>query len=442
MVSIIVSRFTTQWLANKSCRSISCLRLFLNSIQRFPNSTYTQFSLLVRTKKKKKNGAWAAATYAYLHCSFALIDPGHRSSPFLTPLCLCMWVKFQPSAEALSTSITTLPMTLFYTDSLPSELRKRFENWAYPPSTPAHSHSSFPSGIAGEPDEQQALTYLNRERKVFWAGICLFPSPYPARYFRNEGFSLTGKEIELPWQQRPQHPFMYIGFDVRLAKSFNRSGNFFQSKLCPRSIWYGCGFPIGNLERQKNARWKYCNLPLPSIHWHAHSPPITHFLLPGSIDLSSPEFLVFISGFFCCLSFFSFFSEAKLAHAHLALARFSSAVGSGDRAAMKLLICLYLTRPRKQFSACSCSTKKQLKCQKKPSGHLLHLHMYFLPKKKRITFKYKSFKYINCRRKCTDICGCQSCESCDKGLHGSNLYYSEDEFDEAEDDEQETSSTV
>ena len=33
--------------------------------------------------------------------------------------------------------------------------------------TPAHSHNSFPSGIAVEPDEQQALTYLNRERKVF-----------------------------------------------------------------------------------------------------------------------------------------------------------------------------------------------------------------------------------------------------------------------------------
>ena len=36
-----------------------------------------------------------------------------------------------------------------------------------PCSTPAHSHNSFPSGIAVEPDEQQALTYLNRERKVF-----------------------------------------------------------------------------------------------------------------------------------------------------------------------------------------------------------------------------------------------------------------------------------
>ena len=54
--------------------------------------------------------------------------------------------------------------------------------------------------------------------------------------------------------------------------------------------------------------------------------------------------------------------------------------GSGDRVATKLLICLYLTRPRKRFSACSCSTKKQLKRQNKPSGHLLHLHMYFLTK--------------------------------------------------------------
>ena len=51
----------------------------------------------------------------------------------------------------------------------------------HPISQPAHSHNSFPSGIAVEPDEQQALTYLNRERKVFWAGICLFPSSNPAR---------------------------------------------------------------------------------------------------------------------------------------------------------------------------------------------------------------------------------------------------------------------
>ena len=151
-----------------------------------------------------------------------------------------------------------------------------------------------------EPDEQQALTYLNRERKVFWAGLCLFPSSYPARYFRNEGFSLTGKEIELPWQPRPQHLFMYIGFDVRLAKRFNRSGKFFFSQNCVVGRYgTGCGFPIRNLEGQKNARWKYRNLPLPSIHWHAHSPPITQFLLPFSIGLSLPEFLEFISGFFC-----------------------------------------------------------------------------------------------------------------------------------------------
>ena len=57
-------------------------------------------------------------------------------------------------------------------------------------STPAHCEKGK---VAVEPDEHQALTYLNRERKVFWAGICLFPSSYPARYFRNEGFSLTGK---------------------------------------------------------------------------------------------------------------------------------------------------------------------------------------------------------------------------------------------------------
>ena len=49
---------------------------------------------------------------------------------------------------------------------------------------------------------------------------------------------------------------------------------------------------------------------------------------------------------------------------------------------------------------------------------------------------------MNCCRKCTDICGCQSCENCDKGLHGSNSYYLEAESDEAEGDEQETSLTV
>ena len=100
-------------------------------------------------------------------------------------------------------------------------------------STPAHCEKGK---LAVEPDEQQALTYLNHERKVFWAGICLFPSSYPARYFRNEGFSLTGKEIELPWQPRAQHPFIYIGFDVRLAKSFNRSGNFFFSGKTVSSV--------------------------------------------------------------------------------------------------------------------------------------------------------------------------------------------------------------
>ena len=125
------------------------------------------------------------------------------------------------------------------------------------------------------------------------------------------------------------------------------------------------------------------------------------------------------------------------------------AVGSGARVfdAMKLLICFFLTRPRKRFSACSCSTKKQLKRQNKPSGHFFCIYiinMYFYQKKKRINFKYKSFKYINsvCCRNCTDIYGCPSCENYDKGLHSSNSYYSEDESDEAEGDEQEASLTV
>ena len=80
----------------------------------------------------------------------------------------------------------------------------------------------------------------------------MFPSSYPARYFRNEGFSLTGKEIELPWQLRAQHPFKNIGFDVRLAKSFIRSGKFFSSQNCVLGRYgTGCGFPIRNLEGQK-----------------------------------------------------------------------------------------------------------------------------------------------------------------------------------------------
>ena len=171
-------------------------------------------------------------------------------------------------------------------------------------STPAHSHNSFPSGIAVEPDEQQALTYLNRERKVFWAGICLFPSSYPARYFRNEGFSLTGKEIKLPWRPRAQHPFIYIGLTSVWLKASSDLENFFSSQNCVLGQYdTGCGFPIRNLEGQKNARLKYRNLPLPSIHWHAHSPPSIHFLLPGSIGFSSPEFLVFISGFLCFFLF-------------------------------------------------------------------------------------------------------------------------------------------
>ena len=48
--------------------------------------------------------------------------------------------------------------------------------------------------LAVEPDEQQALTYPSREKKLFWAGICSLPGLYPARYVRNEGFSLTGRD--------------------------------------------------------------------------------------------------------------------------------------------------------------------------------------------------------------------------------------------------------
>ena len=51
--------------------------------------------------------------------------------------------------------------------------------------------------------------------------------------------------------------FIYIGFDVRLAKSFNRSGIFFfQSKLCPLSIWYGVWFFDQKLRRAKKRKVK------------------------------------------------------------------------------------------------------------------------------------------------------------------------------------------
>ena len=50
-------------------------------------------------------------------------------------------------------------------------------------------------------------------------------------------------------------PKLYIGFDVRLAKSFIRSGNFFfQSKLCPRSIWYGVWISDQKLRRAKKTQ--------------------------------------------------------------------------------------------------------------------------------------------------------------------------------------------
>ena len=65
---------------------------------------------------------------------------------------------------------------------------------------------------------------------------------------------------------------------------------------------------------------------------------------------------------------------------------------------MKLLICLYLTRPRKRFSACSCSTKKQLKLQNKPSGHFLHLQCTFYQKKESIlSIKASNIFFFNNR---------------------------------------------
>ena len=185
-------------------------------------------------------------------------------------------------------------------------------------STPAHSHNSFPSGIAVEPGEQQALTYLNCERKVFWAGICLFPSSYPARYFRNEGFSLTGKEIELPWQPRPQHPFIYIGFDVRLAKSLN--GLEFQSKRCPWSIWYGVWFSDQKLRRAKKRKVKVSQFAI-AINTLT-CPQRTHYTF--SFTRLNWPFITRVPGVYLWIFQLSFFfSEAKLAHAHLALTPFS-----------------------------------------------------------------------------------------------------------------------
>ena len=77
------------------------------------------------------------------------------------------------------------------------------------------SITRFLTGIAVEPGEQQALTYLNRKRKLFWAGICLFPSSYPARYFRNEGFSLPGKRDRVAMQ---------LWLQTQLCKNLSRFG--------------------------------------------------------------------------------------------------------------------------------------------------------------------------------------------------------------------------
>ena len=101
---------------------------------------------------------------------------------------------------------------------------------------------------------------------------------------------------EMKWQPRAQHPFIYIGFDVRLAKSFNGSGKKFFSQNCVLGRYgTGCGFPIRNLEGQKNARWMYRNLPLPSIHWHAHDSP--HIFGPF-ITVSGVHLWLFLLCFF------------------------------------------------------------------------------------------------------------------------------------------------
>ena len=48
--------------------------------------------------------------------------------------------------------------------------------------------------------------------------------------------------------------FIYIGFDVHLAKRFKRSGNFFSQNCVLGQYGAGCGFPIRNLEGQKKKR--------------------------------------------------------------------------------------------------------------------------------------------------------------------------------------------
>ena len=140
----------------------------------------------------------------------------------------------------------------------------------------------------------------------------MFPSSYPACYFRNEGFSLTGKEIELPWQPRAQHPFIYIGFDVRLAKSFIRSGKFFfQSKLCPRSIWYGVWFSDQKLRRAKKTQGE--SIAICHCHQYIDTPtahPLHIFFYQAQLAFHHQ------SSWWLSLAFsasFFFYSEAKLA---------------------------------------------------------------------------------------------------------------------------------
>ena len=99
---------------------------------------------------------------------------------------------------------------------------------------------------------------------------------------------------------------LYIGFDIRLAKSFIRSGIFFPSKLCPRSTWCGVWFSDQKLRRARKRKVKASQFAI-AINTLTRPQP-THFTFSFT-GLSSPEFLMYISGFFCFL--FTLYSLAQ-----------------------------------------------------------------------------------------------------------------------------------
>ena len=85
---------------------------------------------------------------------------------------------------------------------------------------------------------------------------------------------------------------------------------FFSSQNCVLGRYgTGCGFPIRNLEGQKNARWKYRNLPLPSIHWHAPAHPLHIFFYQAQLAFHHQSSWCLSLAFSASFFFFFFFIQ-------------------------------------------------------------------------------------------------------------------------------------